>query len=329
MRSSQVSAAVVGAASMGMVGASLAVSTALLGYPFAAAQGVRYLVAAGLFVLVARLRRMPVRWPSRREAGLLVLLAATGLVGFNACVLGALASTEPAVVGVVVGIAPLLIAVGAPLAAGRGPQPALLLCAALVVGGVALVEGTGRGTATGTLWAVGALAGEVAFTLLAAPLLARLGPLSVSLHSCWYAGVALAVLAPFAPLPRPSAAQAGAAAYLAAMTVLAFLGWYTCVGRLGAERTGLLVGIMPVAALVAQVASGQTGPRCSALVGVTLVAAGVGAGLRAGSAAGRRGGRAAGPGRRGNGHISGRPVRAGRLMSGRDRHLPSLPDRTR
>jgi drug/metabolite transporter (DMT)-like permease len=286
--SDQVSGGLLGAASMSMVGASLAVSTALLSYPFAAAQAVRYLVAAALFVLAARIRRVPVRRPTRREAVRLGLLAATGLVGFNACVLGALGSTEPAVVGVVVGIAPLLIAVGAPLSAGRGPRPALLVCAALVVGGVALVEGTGRTTAAGTLWAVGALAGEVAFTLLAAPLLPRLGPLSVSLHSCWYAGVALLVALPFAPLPRPSAAQAGAAAYLAAMTVLAFLGWYTCVARLGAERTGLLVGIMPVAALVAQVGSGQTGLRWAAVAGVGLVAAGVGAGLRAG-APGRRG----------------------------------------
>jgi drug/metabolite transporter (DMT)-like permease len=272
---------------------------------------------------------MPVRWPARREAGQLALLAATGLVGFNACVLGALRSTEPAVVGVVVGIAPLLIAVGAPLAAGRGPRPALLVCAGLVVGGVALVEGTGRTTVSGTLWALGALAGEVAFTLLAAPLLPRLGPLSVSLHSCWYAGVALLLVAPFAPLPRPDAAQAGAAAYLAAMTVLAFLGWYTCVARLGAERTGLLVGVMPVAALVAQVAAGQAGLRWTAVAGVALVAAGVGAGLRAGAPGRGMRVRAAGPADRGNGRISRRAARAGRLMSERDRHLPALPDRTR
>ena len=39
------------------------------------------------------------------------------------------------------------------------------------------------------------LAGEVAFTLLAVPVLGRLGPWAVALHTVWLAAAMLAVLA--------------------------------------------------------------------------------------------------------------------------------------
>jgi drug/metabolite transporter (DMT)-like permease len=339
MRASEAAGAGYGALGMTAVGGSLAVSTALVGYPVAPAQAVRYLVAAGLLALVARARRLPVPRPTAREYGRLALLAATGMAGFNACVVLALRSAEPAAVGVVVGAAPLLIAVVAPLVAGRAPRPAVLAAAALVVAGIALVEGGGRTSPAGTLFAAGALVGEVAFTLLAAPLLPRLGPVGVSLHACLLAGGMLAAGAPVvaavagtAVLPRPTAAVVAAAGYLAlAVTAFAFLAWYTCVGRLGAERAGLLIGLMPVAALAAGVALGQTAPTPLAVTGVGLVGLGVATGLARPPAAGTPGARPAGsPAGRPDASGSSRPVtpgpdtirtvddlrRTGRLLSG-------------
>jgi drug/metabolite transporter (DMT)-like permease len=83
-------------------------------------------------------------------------------------------------------------------------------------------------------------------------------------------------------LAAPSRAEVAAAGYLAVVvTAVAFLCWYTCVARLGAERAGLLVGLMPVSALVTSLAAGQAAPSWPAAAGVTLVGLGVTAGLTA------------------------------------------------
>jgi drug/metabolite transporter (DMT)-like permease len=129
----------------------------------------------------------------------------------------------------------------------------------------------------------------VAFTLLAAPLLPRLGPLGVSVHSCLLAAAMLAIGAPVVAaisggpvLPAPSRAEIAAVSYLAVVvTAVAFLGWYTCVARLGTERAGLLVGLMPVSALATSLATGQAALAWPAAAGVTLVGLGVAAGLTA------------------------------------------------
>jgi drug/metabolite transporter (DMT)-like permease len=272
---------------MTSVGASVAISTALVDYPVAPAQGARYLVGALLLLLLARVRRIPVRRPTWRETIRLALLAATGLAGFNACVVLALREAEPAAVGVVIGAAPLAIAVAAPLAAGRRPRPGLVLAATAVVAGIALVEGGGRTSVSSLLLAAGALAGEVAFTLLAAPLLPRLGPIGVSVHTCALAVPMLAAATLIGAvstgtplLPRPTAAEVAAVGYLAlVVTAFAFVAWYTCLARLGSERTGLLVGLMPVGALATSLALGQTAATWPAATGVALVGIGVAAGL--------------------------------------------------
>lgn len=274
-----------GAFAMTVVGGSFAVSDALVGAPLAQAQVPRYLLGAALLLLWARRRAVPVPRPTRRELLRLSALAATGLTGFNICVVLALDHAEPAALGVVVGAAPLVIVL-----LGRGrPERRLLVAALVVVAGVALVEGGGATDPAGILLCTGALAGEVAFTLLAVPLLPRLGPLAVSVHSCLLSAAQFTLLAPVlaaatgTPLvQRPTAPQLGAVAFLAvAVTAVAFVCWYGAVVRLGSARAGLLIGIMPVAALLAGLALG-TGASAPAGAGAALVGAGVVGGLRPG-----------------------------------------------
>jgi drug/metabolite transporter (DMT)-like permease len=112
---------------------------------------------------------------SARELGLVAALAASGLVGFNLCVLAAVDRADPAVVGLVIGCTPVVLALVGPPLAGRPPTRRGLAAAAVVVVGAALAQGGGRTSATGLLLAVGALAGEAAFSLLAVPLLPKLG----------------------------------------------------------------------------------------------------------------------------------------------------------
>src|SRR5918993_830064 len=66
-----------------------------------------------------------------------------------------LRGADAAVVGVVVGCTPLLLALGGVVLARRRPAARLVLAALLVVGGAALVQGAGHATLAGLAWATG------------------------------------------------------------------------------------------------------------------------------------------------------------------------------
>jgi len=131
---------------------------------------------------------------------------------------------------------------------------------------------------------LGALACEAAFTLFAFALIASLGPRTVSAYACVFAvpillAVGLAVDGRHA-IPLTSLKQAGALAYMAVVvTALAFVLWYSGVGRLGVERAGLFAGIVPVSALLSATAIGESSLTLVRLLGATAVAANVTLGI--------------------------------------------------
>jgi drug/metabolite transporter (DMT)-like permease len=154
----------------------------------------------------------------------------------------------------------------------------LVLASTVVVLGAALVEGTGRADATGLTAAAGTLAGEVLFSMLAAPLLPRLGPVRVSAWTCALAVPMLVVSAAVAgEHPRvPTVAEAAALAYLAlVLTVGAFLLWYAGLHRLGVARAGVFVGVLPVATLGAAALLDLRAPSAPQAIGVLIVATGL------------------------------------------------------
>lgn len=271
-----------GALGMTVVGGSFAVSDALVGSPLSQAQVPRYLVGAALLLAYARFRRIPVPRPTTRQWARLGMLAATGLTGFNVCVVLALGHADPAALGVVVGLAPLVLVLLSP---GR-PQGRLVLASVIVVAGVALVEGGGTTDPVGILLCTGALVGEVAFTLLAVPLIPTLGPVAISVHTCLLSAAQFVVIAPALAavtgtpvVTVPTGPQLAAMAYLAiVVTAVAFVCWFGAVGRLGSARAGLLIGIMPVAALLTGLLLGIPATPVAA-VGVALVGLGVASGL--------------------------------------------------
>jgi len=268
------------------VGSSIAVSRTIASAPIATTQLLRY--AAGAVLLYATLRATGARLPrlGRRDAARVALLAATGLVGFNFALLGALRHADPALVGVIVGATPLVLAIVVPMLARVRPAARTLAAAVVVVGGIAIVEGAGAGSALGILLAVATLAGEVAFTVVAAPLVHRIGPVAVSVWACVAAVVELAVLAPLvdAGLTHfvPTGAQVGALLWLGtAVTGGGFVCWYAAVRKLGADRAGLLLGLIPVVTALTAAAVGTGALRTQTLLGALVVAAGVLTGLTA------------------------------------------------
>jgi drug/metabolite transporter (DMT)-like permease len=256
------------AGSVLLVGGSVAASSLLGGYPVLGGQAIRYLVAGLLLAAWARLRRQHLPRPAGREWAWLAGLAVIGLAGCSVLMIEATQVADPASVGIVIGAAPLVIVIAAALAARTRPTHRVLISAALVTAGSAAAQlGGGAGpawSATGLLLSAGALGGAVGTSLLAAPVLPRLGPLTVTIYACGLAGILLLAAAAVASsvggppiLATPTATQLAALSYLTvAVTAVVFLAWYAAMKRLGVDRTGLFNGLIPIASLAAVALAG-------------------------------------------------------------------------
>ncbi|HXP58422.1 MAG TPA: DMT family transporter [Streptosporangiaceae bacterium] len=270
---------------MVFVGGSVAVSGVLSGAPLYTAEAVRYAAACLLLVLFARRFGPGLVWPRRAEWLWLTGIAATGLVLFNVALVQGSRHAEPAVLGVAVACVPPLLAVAGPLLERSRPRPVVVGAALVVTGGAALIQGLGRTDAIGLGWAAVVFGCEVAFTLLAVPLLGRHGPWGVSVHTTWIATIMFGILGLTREGPAAVTRLTGpdwlAVGYLAvAVTAVAFVLWYTGVSRLGAGRAGLLTGVAPVAAAITGVLLGGPVPRPQVWAGIAVVLTGQVLGLR-------------------------------------------------
>ncbi|MFB4312974.1 DMT family transporter [Actinomadura sp. 21ATH] len=270
---------------MFLVGTLTAVSATIADYPVFGGQAVRYAVAAVILFAAVRLTGAAGPRPTARELALLALLAGTGLAAFNVCIVAATHDTSPATIGTVIATVPVALALAGPLLERRRPAPAVVLSACVVTAGAALANGLGSGTLRGLLLALGALAGEVCFSLLAVPLLPRLGALRVSAWSAALAAPMLLAAGLVADgrdaLRVPTGAELAGLAYLSVIvTTVAFFLWYDALGRLGSDRAGLFAGLIPVSAVATTVVLGLGEPTPADLAGAALVAAGVVVGLR-------------------------------------------------
>jgi len=278
--------ALAGALAMVCVGGNVAVTGTLARAPVYTAEALRYAAACLLLLAFARASGRPVRLPRATEWLWLAGIAATGLVVFNLALADGAPHAEPAVFGVAVACVPTLLAVAGPLLERSRPSPRAVLAAVVLTGGAALVPGLGRCDAAGFGWAAVVFGCEAAFTLLAVPVLGRHGPLGVSVHTTWIATVIFAVLGGVREGPgavaRLSAADWLATAYAVGITAVAFVLWYTSVGRLGASRAGLLTGIAPIAATLTGILLGGPAPRPMVWAGIAVVIAGLTVGLRSG-----------------------------------------------
>ena len=279
------------AGSVLLVGGSVAASSLLGGYPVLGGQGIRYLVAGLLLAAWAWLRRKPLPRPAGREWAWLAGLAVIGLAGCSVLLIEATRVADPATVGVVIGAAPLVIVIAAAVAGGHRPTRRVLLAAAVVTAGSAAAQ---LGGATGLTWSgtglllsAGALGGAAGSTLLAAPVLPRLGALAVTIYTCGLAGILLLAAAAVArsaggpPILRtPTATQLAALSYLAvAVTAVVFIAWYAAMTRLGVDRTGLFNGLIPIASLAAVALTGTGTVTPLQFLAALIVLAGVILGL--------------------------------------------------
>ncbi|MFE5261614.1 EamA family transporter [Streptomyces coelicoflavus] len=267
-----------------LVGGSFTANSLLGDYPYAGGQFLRYGLAFLLLLPLAgpgattRLRTLGAgRWAR------LALLAAVGMVGFNLAVLAAERTAEPAVPGVFVGCAPVVVAVVVPLLEGRRPQRVVLYGALFVALGAFTVQGWGRTDGAGLAFSVCALVGEVGFAVLAVPVLRPLGPRLLSTVVCGVAAAESALVGVLADgggwLRRPDAVETGSLLWQAVVvTVVGFVCWYMGMQRIGAERATLFSGLIPVAAACTAPLVGTGSYGAAQAVGSALVFAGVAVG---------------------------------------------------
>ncbi|MEV6597105.1 DMT family transporter [Actinoplanes sp. NPDC051346] len=273
-----------GIGAMTLVGSSAAVLAGISDYPTFGGQLVRYAGATLVLLLVMRVQHVSHLSLSRAELGRLTLLAATGLAGFNVCYVQAVRYADPSSVGAVVGGVPIVLAVMDPMLRRRSPSMRIVAAALVVAVGVAITQGYGGGSLAGLSWSLGALGAEVAFSLLAVPVLPRLGPIRVSTYASALAVPVLLIASLVADgrhaLPVPTQAQALSLLYLAVVvTAWAFVLWYAAISRLGADRAGLSAGVAPASAVVAAAVLGTGQPSGADVVGAVIVGLGVVIGL--------------------------------------------------
>lgn len=279
-------AAASGILAMILTGSSVAVIGATGALPGFAVQSARYAIAAVVVAIIVAWRRrregrrMP--RPAVADIGWAFAGAGAGLVGFNLVMLLGVQHAEPAVLGSAVACIPLVLAVTAPLAAGRRPSARLVAGGVVVSAGAVLVTGWGRTDAIGLLCAGALVVCEAVFTLAAARGIIRLGAFAYTAWTCVIAAVAFGALS--LALEHPDLAAIGQSIvpvlYLGvAVTAAAFVLWFSAVGRLGAERAGLSAGAAAPASVLTAWALGAPLPSPIVWVGVALIAVGLAIGF--------------------------------------------------
>ncbi|WP_239513869.1 DMT family transporter [Streptosporangium sp. 'caverna'] len=269
------------AGAMFLVGTLAGVSGVIQDYPIYGGQALRYLLAAVVLFAVARIAGLGFVRLTLRETLLLAALSLTGLVIFNVAVIEATRHGGPALVGTVLGTVPLALA----LLGGR-PTPRVIGAATVVVSGATLATGLGSGDLPGLLWSLVALFCEVCFSLLAIPLLPKLGAVRISAYTATLAVPLLAVAGLLvdgtAMLRVPSSSEALGLGYQSVIvTTVAFFLWYDALPRLGPGTAGLFAGLIPVGAIATGALLGLGTPSVPDLVGAALVVAGIVIGLSA------------------------------------------------
>ncbi|MGW2267791.1 DMT family transporter [Streptomyces sp. SCA2-2] len=268
------------ALSMTLAGSSVAVLGTLRDYPVFAGQALRFGLAAVLLHLLVRRFGPPGPAPRLTPAQWLrvLVLAGFGMVGFNVAATAAGHHTDPAFVGVVVGTAPLVVGVLTPLFARARPSGRVVAAGLLVATGVAAAQGLGAPAGgPGLALAVVALAAEVVFALVAAPLVTPLGALRVSAYACTAAvPICLAGVAATGAYVLPTPGQLAAVVWLGAVaTAVAYVLWFTALDLIGAERAVLFGGLVPLSAVATTAVLGTGAPGAGHVVGAVAVVAGL------------------------------------------------------
>ncbi|KVT02456.1 DMT family transporter [Burkholderia ubonensis] len=280
------------AAAMTGVGSTVIASRlAAGGLPPFTATALRFLIATPLLFALMRAQRL--RWPrlSRRDAGLLVVQAAAGGVGYTVLLICGTRLSSPLDVGVMLGTLPAMSTLIAAVLLRERQTPRDWAAAALATAGVLLVTFTpghaapSMRTLAGDALVLAAVACEAVFILLNRRLAVPLAPLTLSTAMSGL-GFALALVpAAFEWHAATAGWTSGAIAavvsvvsvvyYALVPTVLGYLCWYAGSARTSGTEAALFTAFAPVSAVLFAVTLFGETLNAARLAGIALVVAGV------------------------------------------------------
>ncbi|KVT62792.1 hypothetical protein WK55_05305 [Burkholderia ubonensis] len=277
------------AAAMTGVGSTVIASRLTAGgLPPFTATALRFLIATPLLFALMRAQRL--RWPrlSRRDAGLLVVQAAAGGVGYTVLLICGTRLSSPLDAGVMLGTLPAMSTLIAAVLLRERQTPRDWAAAALATAGVLLVTFTPGHAApsmralAGDALVLAAVACEAVFILLNRRLAVPLAPLTLSTAMSGL-GFALALVpAAFEWHAATAGWTSGAIAavvsvvyYALVPTVLGYLCWYAGSARTSGTEAALFTAFAPVSAVLFAVTLFGETLNAARLAGIALVVAGV------------------------------------------------------
>ncbi|KVC81312.1 DMT family transporter [Burkholderia ubonensis] len=280
------------AAAMTGVGSTVIASRlAAGGLPPFTATALRFLIATPLLFALMRAQRL--RWPrlSRRDAGLLVVQAAAGGVGYTVLLICGTRLSSPLDAGVMLGTLPAMSTLIAAVLLRERQTPRDWAAAALATAGVLLVTFTPGHAApsmralAGDALVLAAVACEAVFILLNRRLAVPLAPLTLSTAMSGL-GFALALVpAAFEWHAATAGWTSGTIAavvsvvsvvyYALVPTVLGYLCWYAGSARTSGTEAALFTAFAPVSAVLFAVTLFGETLNAARLAGIALVVAGV------------------------------------------------------
>ncbi|KVV42743.1 hypothetical protein WK81_15740 [Burkholderia ubonensis] len=277
------------AAAMTGVGSTVIASRlAAGGLPPFTATALRFLIATPLLFALMRAQRL--RWPrlSRRDAGLLVVQAAAGGVGYTVLLICGTRLSSPLDAGVMLGTLPAMSTLIAAVLLRERQTPRDWAAAALATAGVLLVTFTPGHAApsmralAGDALVLAAVACEAVFILLNRRLAVPLAPLTLSTAMSGL-GFSLALVpAAFEWHAATAGWTSGAIAavvsvvyYALVPTVLGYLCWYAGSARTSGTEAALFTAFAPVSAVLFAVTLFGETLNAARLAGIALVVAGV------------------------------------------------------
>ncbi|KVT59499.1 DMT family transporter [Burkholderia ubonensis] len=277
------------AAAMTGVGSTVIASRlAAGGLPPFTATALRFLIATPLLFALMHAQRL--RWPrlSRRDAGLLVVQAAAGGVGYTVLLICGTRLSSPLDAGVMLGTLPAMSTLIAAVLLRERQTPRDWAAAALATAGVLLVTFTPGHAApsmralAGDALVLAAVACEAVFILLNRRLAVPLAPLTLSTAM---SGLGFAIALVPAAFEWHAATAGWTSGTIAAVvsvvyyalvpTVLGYLCWYAGSARTSGTEAALFTAFAPVSAVLFAVTLFGETLNAARLAGIALVVAGV------------------------------------------------------
>jgi drug/metabolite transporter (DMT)-like permease len=259
------------------------VGPSLDGGPLALGRLAVGVVALGIAVLIAR----GWVWPTRREWLQLAIYGGAWFGAYNVALNTAEQTLDAGTAAMIVGIGPILIALGAGIFLGEGIPKWLAIGAAVAFAGVVLIGvGTmlaqGGGHPVDLLGAVLALVAAITYAVGAVtqkPVVRRIPAIQATFLGC---AIGLVVCLPFAGALIEQLAVAPASAWWGTLylgivpTALAFTTWAYALGRMPAGQLGIASYLSPpLATVMGFLAFGEI-PHPLALAGGVICLVGVG-----------------------------------------------------